>query len=105
LLPIGNRSKITISRRSLNSKKLTNSKNAELPTDDIELIDEDADARLRVLEDKLEGRQQLHDEVLRQRDEDSRTATRMIEQMIEKNRQAEEAQVGELVCETIDGRH
>ena len=72
--------------------------------DDLELVDDDAEERLRVLEDRLDEKQQLHDEVMRQRDEDSRSATRMIEQLVAKNQEAERAhedQIQELI-ETLN---
>ena len=40
---------------------------------------------------KPDEKQQLHEEVMRQRDEDSRSATRMIEQLVAKNQEAERA--------------
>ena len=72
--------------------------------DDLELVDEDAEERIRVLEDRLDEKQQLHDEVMRQRDEDSRSATRMIEQLVAKNQEAERAheeQIQEMI-ETLN---
>ena len=72
--------------------------------DDLVLVDEDAEERIRVLEDRLDEKQQLHDEVMRQRDEDSRSATRMIEQLVAKNQEAERAheeQIQEMI-ETLN---
>jgi hypothetical protein len=85
-------------------QELADLDNVTIAAEDIELVDEDADAKIRVLEDRLEEQQQQHEDALHQRDDDSRAATRMIEELIEKNLQAEEShreQVNELI-ETLN---
>jgi chromosome segregation ATPase len=64
--------------------------------EDIELADADAEERIRTLEDRLSDVEQLHDDVLRQREEDSRKATQMLDQLIGKQNQEEGVHQGEL---------
>jgi hypothetical protein len=64
--------------------------------DEVELADADAEDRLHTLEDRLSEVEQLHDDVLRQREEDSRKATQMLEQLIAKQEQEEAAHQAEL---------
>lgn len=74
---------------------------APLATEDVELADDDAEERIRGLEDGIEEKQQVHEEIMRKRDDDSRSATSMIEQLIARNREAErvhDEQISELIA-------
>ena len=84
--------------------------NAPPPSGDIEEGDEDAEERIRTLEERLDEIRQMHDEALRQREEDSKASTQMIEQLILKNQDDEQdckAEIERLVGElnNIDKQH
>lgn len=77
-------------------EEITRLENAPAPTAEMEVIDQDAEDRIRTLEDRLEEMQQVLDEALRQREEDSKASTQMIEQLVLKNQEAEEAHQDEI---------
>ncbi|OHS98030.1 hypothetical protein TRFO_35633 [Tritrichomonas foetus] len=63
--------------------------NAPPPSGDTDDIDEEAEERLRILEERLDEITLTRDEALQQREEDSKASTQMIEQLIIKNQDDE----------------
>lgn len=84
--------------------------NAPPPSGDAEEVDEEAEERIRTLEERLDEVRQMHEEALRQREEDSKTSTQMIEQLILKNQDEDQdfkSEIERLVGELnrIDQQH
>lgn len=72
-----------------------------LPTGDDDLIDEEADERIRKLEEQYEEMVQIHDEAIQQREDDSKDSMSKIEQIILKG-QDEEEKLNQDIQELID---
>jgi chromosome segregation ATPase len=64
---------------------------------EVDILDPDAEDRLRQLEDRLDEVEQLHEDALVRREEDSRRATQMLTQLLEKEAQEDEIRQEELV--------
>lgn len=84
--------------------------NAPPPSGDVEEVNEEAEERIRTLEERLDEIRQLHDEALRQREEDSKASAQMFEQLILKNQDDEQdfkSEIERLVGELnrIDQQH
>jgi chromosome segregation ATPase len=69
--------------------ELSRLEDAPEPQDDLELLDSSAEERIQQLQDRLDDVEQMHEEILRKRDDDSRKATEMLTKLIEKHEREE----------------
>jgi hypothetical protein len=82
------------------TEELTRLEDSPEPQEDVELFDSDAEERLQQLQDRLDELEQLHEDVLHKRDEDSRKATGMLAQLIAKHEKEERIHQEELRART-----